>query len=196
LLRVSDWIIDRIRLAIPEQSKRQRIGNQIKAATVFARVAFMGLESAIRHGVERVSIRSPLNSLSLSVRDTNAIINAGKRPISRQIPPVTRPRTSETIANTNAANKSGSDKRKKNAGLTSGAKAATNAHAPPIEAGVSAQPFFFFSGIRRNGGKVGGPGDVGRRRYSLTANRPFLVSSSDRMGESLQQKSCHEILVR
>jgi hypothetical protein len=104
------------------------------------------------------------------------IINAGKRPMSRQMPPTTRPRTSDTMANTNAANKSGSERRKKSIGLTSGAKAATNAHAPPIEAGVSARPFFFFVSGHPWHGRQGRRGGWRRQAAVFTHQLPIVRS--------------------
>jgi hypothetical protein len=47
--------------------------------------------------VERVSIVWRLKILLFSVTATIAIINAGKRPISRQTPPVTHPRGRKKI---------------------------------------------------------------------------------------------------
>jgi len=46
MLRVSDCIRDGIWLAVPQATKRQRIGNQIDAAMIFARADFVNL-----HGI-------------------------------------------------------------------------------------------------------------------------------------------------
>jgi hypothetical protein len=39
--RVSYGMVDRIRLAVPQATEWQRIGNQIKAAMIFARADFV-----------------------------------------------------------------------------------------------------------------------------------------------------------
>ena len=43
MLRVSDCVADRVRLAVPQATKRQHIGNQINAALVFARMDFVNV---------------------------------------------------------------------------------------------------------------------------------------------------------
>ena len=43
MLRTSDCIRDRIRLAVPQPTKWQGIGNQIDAAPVFARSHFVNV---------------------------------------------------------------------------------------------------------------------------------------------------------
>src|ERR1700720_4228878 len=83
---------------------------------------------------------------------TKDIGKATKTPMSKMMPPVNRPRTSEMIARINAAVRSGSERRKKNAGLTSGANAAKIAHKPPMEAGELAS--FTFGGAA--GAGIGG----------------------------------------
>ena len=43
MLRVVDCVADRVRLAIPQATEWQRIGNQIDAAMIFARADFVGV---------------------------------------------------------------------------------------------------------------------------------------------------------
>jgi hypothetical protein len=51
MLRISDCIADSILPAIPKPTKRQRLGNQIDAATIFAGTDFVNvLEASHRTG--------------------------------------------------------------------------------------------------------------------------------------------------
>ena len=43
MLRVSDCVADCVRLAIPQPTEWQRIGNQIDAAMIFARADFVNV---------------------------------------------------------------------------------------------------------------------------------------------------------
>ena len=42
---VVNCVADRIRLAVPQPTERQRIGNQIDAANIFARAAFVKVDA-------------------------------------------------------------------------------------------------------------------------------------------------------
>jgi hypothetical protein len=63
MLRVADCIADGVRLAVPQRTEWQRVGNQINAAVVLARADFvnMSLKGLLMANSEGYSNRPPLS---------------------------------------------------------------------------------------------------------------------------------------
>ena len=44
MLRIADCVLDRVRLAVPQATERQHVGNRIDAAFIFARADFVTVD--------------------------------------------------------------------------------------------------------------------------------------------------------
>ena len=73
MLRVSDGVADCIRLAIPQPTEWRRIGDEIKAAFIFARADFVKMTTTLR-----LHQAATCGTQSLRKTDSGAVLGAGK----------------------------------------------------------------------------------------------------------------------